>query len=205
MKFFRISKLICFVAGAGLILVFRDFSVSNLRWFIGGLMVLYGLLGILNIVFEKIRPIHNDHGFLFYCLEMLMGSTVLIFVTEFSTVCIMWAVWSVFRESVELREIVERKLHPALAVISGAESVAVIVLSIMLITEPGPHHAMIHVFLLCVELTLSSSIPIINHYLMKKRRENGDVSEKPDLPESSAPEAVVEEAAPSEEEIACKE
>ena len=167
MKMLRISKLICFVTGAALILVFRDFFVDSLRWFIGGLMVLYGLLGVAEVVLEKIRPIYNGNGFLFYCVEILLGLTTLIFVKEYSTVCIIWAVWSILRESVELKEIISGELHLALAIVSGIESAAVIVLSIMLITEPTAHHALIHTYLLCVELLLASSVPMLNRYVFK--------------------------------------
>lgn len=191
MKIFRISKLVCFVAGSVLLFVFKDFFVDNLRWFIGGLMVLYGALGVFDLILEKVKPIYDGNGFLFYFIEILMGSTILIFVEEFSTVCIIWAVWSIFRESVELKEILDEELHTALAVLSAIESVAVIVLSIMLIAEPGTHHALIHTYLLCVELVLVSSIPIFNHYVLKKHAKGGKAHE----------EAVEEPAAPEEEEI----
>jgi|GEM_PF-1162582 len=178
MKIFRISKLICFVIGAALIFVFRDFFVDNLRWFIGGLIVLYGSLGIVGVILEKVKPIYEGNGFTFFIVEMLIGLTILIFVKEYSTVCIIWAVWSILRESVELKEIVSGELHPLLAAVSGIESIAVIVLSIMLIMEPGHHHAVIHTYLLCVELILTSSIPMLSHYVLKKRGdEHSEISE----------------------------
>ena len=88
--------------------------------------------------------------------------TTLCFIEEYATVCVIWAVWSILRESIELQEIVEGELHPVLGVVSGLESVAVIVLSVMLMIEPGEHHAMIHSYLLCVELVLSAVIPLLN-------------------------------------------
>lgn len=165
MKAFRLTLLICFVIAAILLLVFNEFFLHNLRWFIGGLIVLYGSLGILALALEKVKPILEGHGFLFYAVEILLGLTTLCFITEYSTVCVIWAVWSVLRESVELQEIVEGELHPTLAVVSGIESVAVIVLSVMLMIEPGEHHAMIHSYLLCVELVLTAVIPLINSRL----------------------------------------
>lgn len=202
MKAFRISKLACFVVGAVLTFIFREFFVEYLKWFIGGLIVLYGLLGILNIILEKERPIYNGNGFLFNAVEILMGLTVLVFVKEYSTVCIIWAVWSILRESVELKEIVGGELHPALAVVSGIESVAVIVLSIMLITEPGHHHALIHTYLLCIELILTSSIPMLNHYVFKKHEgEHGEKAgkepaEQPEQAEPQEQSEIAEETAP---------
>lgn len=184
MKIFRITKSVCFTAGAILLLVFKEFFVENLRWFIGGLVVLYGALGIAEIALEKETPIYKGEGFLFNAVELLLGLTVLIFVREYATVCVIWAVWSILRESVELKEIVDGELHVSLAAISGIESVAVIVLSVMLITEPGHHHAMIHAYLLCAELILTAWVPILNHYVFKKHGEH-EKEEKPAEPEAT--------------------
>ena len=175
MKTFRLSRLIGFVIAAILLLIFNEFFLHNLRWFIGGLIVLYGSLGILALALEKVKPIVEGHGFLFYAVEILLGLTTLCFIEEFATVCVIWAVWSILRESVELQEIVEGELHPILAVVSGLESVAVIVLSVMLMIEPGEHHAMIHSYLLVVELILSGLIPVLNHRLKPEKEEGEEV------------------------------
>ena len=170
MKTFRLSRLIVFIICAVLLLVFNEFFLENLRWFIGGLIVLYGTLGILALILAKVKPIYEGQGFLFFAVEILLGLTTLCFIKEYATVCVIWAVWSILRESVELEEIVERELHPSLAVFSGIESVAVIVLSVMLMIEPGEHHAMIHSYLLVVELVLAALIPVINHRLMPEKK-----------------------------------
>ena len=170
MKTFRLSRLICFVVCAVLLLVFNEFFLHNLRWFIGGLIVLYGSLGILALLLAKVKPIYEGQGFLFFSVEILLGLVTLCFIKDYATVCIIWAVWSIIRESVELEEIVARELHPVLAVVSGLESVAVVVLSVMLMMEPGEHHAMIHSYLLVVELILAGLIPVINHRLMPEKK-----------------------------------
>ena len=170
MKTFRLSRLICFVVCAVLLLVFNEFFLHNLRWFIGGLIVLYGSLGILALLLAKVKPIYEGQGFLFFAVEILLGLVTLCFIKDYATVCVIWAVWSIIRESIELEEIVARELHPVLAVISGLESVAVVVLSVMLMMEPGEHHAMIHSYLLVVELVLAALIPVINHRLMPEKK-----------------------------------
>ena len=175
MKTFRLSRLILFVVCAILLLIFNEFFLHNLRWFIGGLIVLYGSLGVLGLVLAKKKPIYEGQGFLFYAVEILLGLTILCFIEAYSTVCVIWAVWSILRESVELQEIVERELHPVTAVVSGLESVAVIVLSVMLMIEPGEHHAMIHSYLLVVELILAAVIPIVNHRLMPEKKEQEEL------------------------------
>lgn len=175
MKTFRLSRLICFVVCAVLLLVFNEFFLRNLRWFIGGLIVLYGSLGILALLLAKVKPIYEGQGFLFFAVEILLGLVTLCFIKDYATVCVIWAVWSIIRESVELEEIVARELHPVLAVISGLESVAVVVLSVMLMMEPGEHHAMIHSYLLVVELVLAALIPVINHRLMPEKKGRGEL------------------------------
>ena len=54
---------------------------------------------------------------------------------EYSAVCIIWATWSIVRESHEIKELVTEIVSVPLTIISGLESIAVIVLSIMLISE----------------------------------------------------------------------
>lgn len=205
MKTYRISKLVCFIIGAVAILVFTDAFVNLIRWTIGGLMVLYGVLGILETVLKKEKPIYRGEGFIFFCLEIIMGAMVLIFIEEFSIVCVIWAAWSIFRESIEIKEIVDKKLHPVLAAISGIESIAVIVLSIMLIDSPGHHHALIHTYLLCVELFLSAAIPIINESIFKKHGEKHGDGTEGDAPAQSEHEDTETESAKSEEKIAVEE
>ena len=170
MKTFRLSRLICFVVCAVLLLIFNELFLHNLRWFIGGLIVLYGSLGVLALLLAKVKPIYEGQGFLFFAVEILLGLITLCFIKEYATVCVIWAVWSIIRESIELEEIVARELHPVPAIVSGLESVAVVVLSVMLMIEPGEHHAMIHSYLLVVDLILASLIPIINHRLMPEKK-----------------------------------
>ena len=170
MKTFRLSRLICFVVCAVLLLVFNELFLHNLRWFIGGLIVLYGSLGVLALLLAKVKPIYEGQGFLFFSVEILLGLITLCFIKEYATVCVIWAVWSIIRESIELEEIVARELHPVPAIVSGLESVAVVVLSVMLMIEPCEHHAMIHSYLLVVDLILTSLIPIINHRLMPEKK-----------------------------------
>ena len=169
MKTFRLSRLICFVVCAVLLLVFNELFLHNLRWFIGGLIVLYGSLGVLALLLAKVKPIYEGQGFLFFSVEILLGLITLCFIKEYATVCVIWAVWSIIRESIELEEIVARELHPVPAIVSGLESVAVVVLSVMLMIEPGEHHAMIHSYLLCVELVLSGLIPVLNRRLKPEK------------------------------------
>lgn len=214
MKTFRISKLVCFVIGAASLLVFKDFFVENLKWFIGGLMVLYGALGFTEIALKKTGLFYKSESFLFNSLEIVIGATILIFIEEFPTVCIVWAAWSIFRESIEIKEILDGELHPVLAVISAIESIVVIVFSVMLIDDPGHHHALIHTYLLCAELVLAGLIPVVNGAIFKEHGEHNKeetpvevkaIGENADTTEPPATENAVKEDATQEKETVVTE
>ena len=76
---------------------------------------------------------------------------------------------SICRESFEIFEIINELKHLLPRILSGVESIAVIVFSIMLILEPGEHHAMIHVYLLLVELVFSPLIPLMDELWPHKK------------------------------------
>ncbi len=88
---------------------------------------------------------------------------------EYSAVCIIWATWSIVRESHEIKELVTEIVSVPLTIISGLESIAVIVLSIMLISEPTHHHALIHIYLLLAELILTPLVPMLDEYFESKK------------------------------------
>ena len=102
-------------------------------------------------------------------MELILGLTTLIMPLEYSAVCIIWATWSIVRESHEIKELVTEIVSVPLTIISGLESIAVIVLSIMLIAEPTHHHAMIHIYLLLAELILTPLVPMLDEYFESKK------------------------------------
>ena len=83
--------------------------------------------------------------------------------------CVIWATWSIVRESFEIKELVTEIKSWTLTIISGIESIAVIVFSVMLILEPGEHHAMIHMYLLLFELILTPLIPLLDEILLERK------------------------------------
>ena len=90
----------------------------------------------------------------------------------------MWATWSIVRESFEIKELVTEIKSWTLTFLSGAESIAVIVFSVMLILEPGEHHAMIHIYLLLLELLLTPLIPLLDEILLERKHKKELAKEK---------------------------
>ena len=176
---YHFFKLIVCVVLSVLILIFREQLVhlNHLKFFIGALMAAYGLD---EIAFEaychKLHFIHEHKTYL-GIIELVLGVTTLILNLDYEAVCIIWATWSIVRESYEIKELVTEIKSITLTIISGIESIAVIVLSIMLIAEPGEHHALIHIYLLIIELVLNPLIPLGDEIIEKKKLEFKDKKE----------------------------
>lgn len=168
---YHFFKLIVCVVLSVIVFVFREQLVhlDHLKFFIGALMVAYGLD---EIAFEaychKLHFIHEHKTYL-GIIELVLGVTTLILNLDYEAVCIIWATWSILRESYEIKEIACELKNIAPKIISGVESIVVIIFSILLIIEPGEHHAMIHLYLLLAELVIAPLTPLLDELLAKKQ------------------------------------
>ena len=166
-KIYKLVKLILFVAAGIAILVCNKLIMNEegaiINGLVGAIIAIYGIEGILLPIFtHKIKS---------ESVEMLNGAVnvliavIMIFLLEghpyeLRIVCVLWSVWSIMREGVEIYEkVVEGfKKHPITSTVNLAESVVVIVFSIMLITAKDAHelehHAHAHVILLGIELII---------------------------------------------------
>ena len=168
-KYFSI-KLGIFAILAILVFVFREPLVENLKYFIGGLMFLYGLEEILfEILYSRHHILHQGKLYL-GGIELLLGVVMLSVPMSYESVCIIWATWSILREADEIKEVFSEIKCLAPKILSATESVVVIVFSILLIVEPGPHHAMIHLYLLLAELIISPLTPLLDEILFNNKQ-----------------------------------
>lgn len=170
-KYF-IVKLVVFSILAILILIFRDQHVEHLKPFIGSLMLLYGVEEIFfEVLFHHKHFIHESKTYL-GLIELIFGIVLIVSELQFDYVCIIWATWSIVRESYELKELVADFEAIPPKVLSGGESVLVIVFSVLMLMNPTEHHAILHVGLLVVELILSPLVMLIDecfiHFKGKK-------------------------------------
>ena len=167
-KYFSI-KLGIFAILAILVFVFREPLVENLKYFIGGLMLLYGLEEILfEILYSRHHILHQGKLYL-GGIELLLGVVMLSVPMSYESVCIIWATWSILREAYEIKEVFSEIKCLAPKILSATESVVVIVFSILLIIEPGEHHAMIHLYLLLAELIISPLTPLLDEVLAYRK------------------------------------
>lgn len=172
-KYYSI-KLAVYAILAIFILIFRETLVhQGLKYFIGGLMLLYGLEEILfEVLYSRHHIMHQGKIYLGF-IEIVLGTVVLAVNMpdeyEIMYVCIIWATWSILREAYEIKEIFCEIKNLIPKIISGTESAVIIVFSILLIIEPSAHHALIHLYLLLVELIISPLTPLLDELLTKKK------------------------------------
>ena len=167
-KYYSI-KLAIYAVLAVLVFIFREPLVENLKYFIGGLMLLYGLEEILfEILYSRNHILHQGKLYLGF-IELLLGVVMLSVSMSYESVCIIWATWSILREAYEIKEIFSEIKCLVPKIISGTESLVVIVFSVLLIMEPGEHHAMIHLYLLLAELIISPLTPLLDELIAKKK------------------------------------
>ena len=168
---YNLIKLGVYFVLAVLVFVFRENIVNHLKYFIGGLMLLYAVEEILFIVLHHIHHIlHEDKVYLGF-IELILGIVLLCVDASVASVCVIWATWSILRESYEIKEIACEIKNVIPKIISGVESVVVIVFSILLLIEPNDHHAIIHLYLLSVELIVAPLTPLLDELLAKKKAE----------------------------------
>ena len=157
------------------VFLFKEQLVEHLKFAIGGLMLIYGVEEILfEVLFHRKNFWKCEKTYLGF-VELILGTTLFFYPLAANDeevvkmTCVIWAAWSIIREAFEIRELVVEIKSIVLTIISGIESVAVIVLSVMLILEPGEHHAIIHFYMLSIELILTPLVPLLDEIIEAKK------------------------------------
>ena len=163
-------KLGIFAVLAILVFIFRETLIENLKYFIGGLMLLYGVEEIaFEIIYSGKHFYHKDKVYL-GTMELILGVTLLVAPFSFEAVCVIWGTWSIIRESYEIKEVIAEMEFLVPRIISGLESIVVIIFSIELIINQDHHGAMTHMYLLLVELVLTPLVPLLEEILLKRKQ-----------------------------------
>ena len=166
---YYLIKLAVFAILAVFVFIFRISLVEHLKYFIGGLMLFYAFEEILYIIIHHIHHFLKEDKVFLGFIEIILGIVLLTVEMSYASVCVIWATWSILRESYEIKEIFTELHHLVPKLISGLESIVVIVFSILLIMEPGEHHALIHMYLLLAELLITPLTPLLDELLTKKK------------------------------------
>ena len=179
MKAFRAIKavkFVLFVIWGIVIFIFKDKIAEHseehfyLAALVASLMFAYSLFDIFDLI-EKKRTFKAHTSFFNCIIQIIFGIIILadpLIRENYQTVCIIWAVWSICREGQELAEDMERFKEHIPAYLNVIESIVVLVLSFMLIANPHPEHAKLHLILLGFELVLGVVFPHIDYFFVKR-------------------------------------
>lgn len=174
MKKYIIIKSAIYIIAAILILIFNEKLVQNLKYLISGALLMFGIFDAFYGFVDE-EKFYQSHNLYFGLLEIFLGIVMLIkldTIDNYQTICVVWAVWSIFRETFEIKELVERFKNKIFipSIISLSESIVVIVLSTIMLIEPEAKHVVLHTYLLVIEFVISSIIPISNFIFDKKHK-----------------------------------
>ena len=165
MKIYSYIKLVVFLTFSVLIFFFTHELVENVKYLIPALLGTYGLESIIIIAIKSKKNCFKSAKFIYGFAEITLALTVLFGVTEFESICAIWAVWAIIRELFELQEIAIGRAKGIVAILIAAESAVSITFSIMLLINSTEHHVLIHMYLLVAELVLNALVPILESVL----------------------------------------
>ena len=156
------GKLLFYFAIAVLVFIFRNHFVDEVKYFVGTLALFYGLEGLFFEWWMHREKLFHQDKFYLSCIEVFLGIILLACPLYYESVCVVWAVWSIIREADEIKDIVTELRHWFPRILSAIESIAVIVFSVYLMIDPSPHHVLIHIYLLMVELLVTPLTPLVD-------------------------------------------
>ncbi len=208
-KIYKFTKLILFVLMGIAILVLNERIMSNdgaiLNGLVGAIIAIYGLEGVLlPIATKKVKAekIEMFGGGVDILIAIIMIFFLEKHVEELRIVCVLWSLWSIMREGEEIfdKGFVGFKNHPITSAINIAESVVVIVFSIMLIIAKDvhelEHHAHAHVILLGIELIIEVIWVYVGEFearVLRRIRRRRNKEEKEQLEQQAEEPKPVEE------------
>ena len=165
MKYFRFIKLAIYLTIGVLLGVYHTYMVEHLKYTLPTIMLLYGLEAVCFAVYYHRNKCYLEQRFYWGLVEMLLAFVIVFAVNDFVTVCIIWAIWAILREANEIREAVTELSNLIPSTIEIVAGLVNVVFSVLLIINPTVQHATVHLYLLIVELVLTSGLPIINHFI----------------------------------------
>ena len=208
-KIYKLTKLILFILMGVAILVFNKQIMNNdgaiINGLVGSIIAIYGLEGlILPIATKKIKK--EKVEMLNGGINILLAIIMIFFLEghpyELRTVCILWSLWSIMREGLEIfdKGFIGIRNHPVTSAINFVESIVVIVFSVQLIvakdTHELMHHAHAHVILLGIELIIEVIWVYVGEFearILRRMRRRHTIEEKQELEAEQSEQPKVEE------------
>ena len=170
MRNYYLIRLVVVTVIAVLIGIYSNHILeSYLQYLVGSVMILFGVEGIFIPIINDNKKFFNDVQFYLGHVDLLLGLVVITSIPRFDHICIIWATWTIVRESFDLYEIGHKAAHGFPAVFSFVLSITEIVFSILLLLFATEHHALTHIYLLIPEFIVNGLSPLLFD-IHKKRR-----------------------------------
>ena len=171
MKLYYIIRLVVLCILAVLIGIQAKFIIEAdvLHYLVSSVMLLFGVEGIILPIIKDHKKFYADSQFTLGLVDLILGLVVITAIRQLDYVCMIWATWTIVRESFEFYEIGHKALHKFPAILSLSLSVVEVVFSIMMLIEATEHHALTHIYLLVPEFVISGFAPLM--FLIFKERE----------------------------------
>ncbi len=165
LNIWKLIKTIVYILLAILVVVFRESLVREVGYLVGSLMMMYGIEKVIVYIVEK-KGVSDIYSLTWGATEILLGIITAFLIEEYDNICVIWAIWAILREVKEIEEIViEFKEKKVVGILSIIESIVLTVFSVLLLIEPGEHHAMTHIYLLSVELITTALFPQLDYFI----------------------------------------
>lgn len=178
MRNYLIIRLALFTAIAVLIGVFSTQLMEYLQYLVGGVMILFGVEGMILPIFKDYKKFLGDMQFYLGHVDMILGIVIITSIPNFNDICIIWGTWTIVREAVDLYEIGHKAMHRFPALFSFALSITEIVLSILLIINAEEHHALTHIYLLVPEFIITALSPLLFEVHKKRHQKKENKQEE---------------------------
>ncbi|MBQ7152323.1 MAG: hypothetical protein IJR83_00080 [Clostridia bacterium] len=183
MKVLAYVKFFIFILSGLAILIFHEACLPYTSRIVGLVMIAFATEDIVKSVREGIIKARTS---LFEALVVLVLAALMIFAVHdnMETYLVIWGTWSILREGEEITLCIHRISRKKLAYLSLAESLFVIVLSLLLIIHPDEEHVILHLYILGVELILEVFFPIfytlLDRWIEKRKAKKESVVHKED-------------------------
>ncbi len=170
MKIWKIIKAVLLTICAILVAIFHTQCVSNVKYIVGLLILLYGIEQVVLNILNKVDPLLESQ-FFWGIIEILLGVILVSVNLDSIVVYSVWGVWAILHEAEEIREVAQLWRKNVYAIIDLLESVVTIVFSVMLLIYPTEKQVSVQVWLLIAELVTTGCLPFIDDLLLKKAEE----------------------------------
>ena len=163
-----IKASLFFVIGV-LIFALQHILNENIGLLVGCNLILNGIVYLITLLIKK--SLKTEYTDIYDALiNVVLGLMVCLLIRdEFDKVCMVWAVWTIARQSKNvyaLYSLGER--HKWFIIVNAVEAVVITVFSILLMLHTTPEHAATHVLILGAEFLFESLFTLDDYFFIKK-------------------------------------